>query len=120
MNGSIQVVGSQGGIMFTDVIENHVARGAINALQNGDVEAWRSYFAEHAELFDDGRPRNLKAFTSEALGHERFRSIDKIENGGLSLEGKFHSDTWGDFRTYFRFTLNEHGKITRLEIGQAD
>ena len=38
---------------------------------------------------------------------------------GLSLEGEFHSDQWGDFRSYFRFTLSSAGKIVRLDIGQA-
>jgi hypothetical protein len=55
----------------------------------------------------------------QTLGHERFKSIDRIENNGLSLTGEFHSDQRGEFRTYFRFHLSAHGKIERLEIGQA-
>ena len=38
---------------------------------------------------------------------------------GLDVIGAFHSDTWGDFRTYFRFRLSPAGKIDRLDIGQA-
>jgi hypothetical protein len=105
--------------MMTDAITNPIVKAAIAALQDGDKNAWSSLFTDDAKLFDDGQPRNLKKFSEDALGHERFRSIDRVEDGGLSIEGDFHSDTWGDFRTYFRFTLNAGGKIVQLEIGQA-
>jgi len=54
------------------------------------------------------------------LGHERFTTIDRVENGGLDLIGAFHSDKWGNFRAYFRFQLSSTGKIKRLDIGQAE
>src|ERR1700730_16880941 len=60
--------------------------------------------------------RSLPAMRS---GHERFTSIDRVENNGLDLTGAFHSDRWGDFQTYFRFQLSHAGKISRLDIGQA-
>jgi len=53
------------------------------------------------------------------LGHERFTSIETVENGGLDVTGHFHSDEWGDFLAYFRFKLSPAGKIVRLDIGQA-
>jgi hypothetical protein len=105
--------------MITEAITNHIVRAAIDALQKGDKEAWQSLFSEDAELLDDGKSRSLKKFTDEALGHERFRAIDQVNSGGLAIEGEFQSDTWGNFRTYFRFTLDQSEKITRLEIGQA-
>jgi hypothetical protein len=106
--------------MITDVITNPVAKAAIDALQKGDKHAWQALFAEEAELFDDGHPRSLDEFSGHALGHERFQSIDEVKDGGLSIEGQFHSDTWGEFQTYFRFTLDRSKKISRLDIGQAD
>ncbi len=75
--------------MKTDALTNPVIKAAIEALQNGD------------------------------RGHERFTSIDRVENNGLDLTGAFHSDRWGDFQTYFRFQLSPAGKINRLDIGQA-
>src|SRR5258708_29328392 len=92
-------------------------QGAIEALQNGNRKTWAAHF--EAELYDDGSPRSLKEFTSDALGHERFTSIDRVENNGLDLTGAFHSDRWGDFQTYFSFQLSPGGKINRLDIGQA-
>ncbi len=106
--------------MKLDVLTNHTVKAAIEALQKGDKNTWSALFTPDATMLDDGHPRNLKQFTQDALSHERFTSIDKIENNGLNLEGAFHSDTWGDFRTYFRFHLTADGKIRRLDVGQAD
>lgn len=104
----------------TDHISNQTVKKALDALQNSDDKAWFSLFTENAELYDDGRKKNFRNFFTKAIGHERFTSIDKIENKSLLIYGKFHSDLWGDFKTYFKFQVDEKGKITRLDIGQAD
>jgi len=98
---------------------NPTVKAAIEALQKGDVKAWSALFEPDASLYDDGAPRSLDKFTRDALGHERFTSIDRVENHGLDVIGAFHSDQWGDFRTYFRFQLSPSGGIKRLDIGQA-
>ncbi|MGN8069682.1 hypothetical protein [Mucilaginibacter sp. 22184] len=105
--------------MNTDQLTNPIVKKAIDALQTGDKNAWFALFTADAELFDDGHKMNFKSFFDKALGHERFTAIDKIENNGLDLYGRFHSDQWGDFKTYFRFIINPGGKISRLDIGQA-
>src|SRR4029077_4102884 len=101
-------------------LTNPTVRAVIEALQDGDREAWAALFESDATLYDDGRPRSLTRFTRDAVGHERFSAIDRTDNGGLQLVGGFHSDKWGDFRTYFRFRLSATGKVQRLDIGQAD
>lgn len=106
--------------MNTAIITNPIVKKAIDALQAGDKNAWFELFTTDAQLFDDGNKIDFKGFSESALGHERFTSIDKVENEGLNLYGKFHSDKWGDFKTYFKFHINGSGKINRLEIGQAD
>lgn len=106
--------------MDTDRLTNPTVRAAIQALQRSDKDAWAALFEPDATLYDDGSPRSLRKFTEEALGQERFTSIDRIENQGLDLTGGFHSATWGDFRTYFRFQLSANGRIKRLDIGQAE
>jgi hypothetical protein len=105
--------------MITDALTNRVVRAAIDALQHGDRAAWSALFEPEAKLYDDGSPRSLEKFTRDALGHERFTSIDRVSEGGLEVVGAFHSDRWGDFKTYFRFQLTATGKIKRLDIGQA-
>ena len=106
--------------MNMDLLTNPTVKAVIDALQRGDQHAWSALFDAAAELYDDGSPRSLEEFTRDALGHERFTSIDSVTNQGLDLVGHFHSDRWGDFRTYFRFRLSADGKVKRLDIGQAD
>jgi hypothetical protein len=106
--------------MSTPALRNPTVKAAIEAFQTGDRKAWSSLFEEDAELYDDGSPRSLEKFTRDALGHERFTSIERVGQDGLEVIGKFHSDQWGDFRTYFRFHLAPDGKILRLDIGQTE
>ncbi len=105
--------------MNNDKLTNATVKKAIDALQAADSKAWFGLFTADAALYDDGNKMNFKSFFEKALGHERFTSIDKVENNGLDLYGKFHSDQWGDFKTYFKFHINADGKINRLDIGQA-
>jgi hypothetical protein len=78
--------------MKTNALTNPTVKAAIEALQSGDRKAWSALFQRDAELYDDGSPRSLKEFTRDALGHEWFTSIDRVENNGLDLTGAFHSD----------------------------
>jgi len=104
----------------TNALTNPTVKTAIEALQSGNRKAWSALFEPGAKLYDDGAPRSLEKFRLDALGHERLTSIDRVENNGLDLVGAFHSDQWGDFRTYFRFQLSRSGKIRRLDFGQAE
>lgn len=102
----------------TNAITNPVVKAAIERCRMV-TKGWSAVFEPDAELYDDGNPRNLSDFTRDAFRHERFTSIDRVENNGLDLTGGFHSDQWGDFQTYCRFRLSRAGKIHRLDIGQA-
>jgi hypothetical protein len=106
--------------MDTSKLSNPVVKAAFQAWQQGDPTLWLSYFTEDAQLLDDGHPRNFQHFSTQAIGHERFTSVDIVKDYGLSIYGKFHSDTWGNFKTYFKFHINGNNKIYKLEIGQAD
>ncbi|WP_209856754.1 hypothetical protein [Chitinophaga sp. OAE865] len=106
--------------MNTDKLTNATVKQAVNALQTNDSKAWFALFTDKAALYDDGNKMDFKAFWQKAIGHERFTSIDKVENNGLDVYGRFHSDQWGDFKTYFKFHIDKDGKINRLDIGQAE
>lgn len=105
--------------MDTDKLTNATVKAAFDAWQNGDSKTFLSYFAADAKLYDDGNPRNFQSFVKEACGHERFTSIEKVENEGKDITGNFHTESWGDFKTYFKFSINAEGKFDRLDIGQA-
>jgi hypothetical protein len=100
-------------------LSNAKVKAAIAALQKGDEKTWFPLFAIDVAFYDDGNQMKFNNFFKKALGHERFTSIDKVENNGLEVYGHFHSDQWGDFKTHFKFQLNKEGKIARLDIGQA-
>ena len=106
--------------MVPPVLKNRTVKAAIEAFQTGNRRAWSVLFEEDAELFDDGSPRNLEKFTREAVGHERFTSFDRVSPDGMEVVGKFHSEQWGDFKTYFHFRLGPDGKISRLDVGQVE
>ncbi|MFC3158278.1 hypothetical protein [Chryseobacterium arachidis] len=99
---------------------NETVKNAFEAWQNGNAEVFTSYFTSDVKLYDDGSPRDFKKFVKEACGHEKFMSIEKIENEGKDIYGEFHTESWGDFKTYFKFSLNKEGKFDKLEIGQAN
>jgi hypothetical protein len=105
--------------LFTNLLIIPTVKAAVESLQNADKSAWSRLFAPKAVLYDDGSPRNLKRFMQESFGRERFICIDRIANSGLYIEGDFHSDEWGDFRTFFNFELNDSGRIVRLDIGKV-
>jgi len=105
--------------MQTDKLTNPIVRSAIQALADGNADNWFKLFTKDAELYDDGNKMNLHNFFGKAIGHERFTSIDRVEHDGLHVYGHFHSDQWGDFKTYFKFYINPKGLIYRLDIGQA-
>lgn len=105
--------------MQPNELEHPVAKAALEALRTGDADRWSALFAPDAELFDDGKPRDLGQFTADALGNEWFTDIEEVSEDGLRLEGPFHTEQWGDFRVYFHFHLDDEEKITRLDIGQT-
>jgi hypothetical protein len=82
------------------------------------LQTWLAQFASNVQLLDDGRPRDFMSFSQE-ICKERFTRIERVTRDGTEVIGAFHSDTWGDFRSYFRFTLDGTGKVVKLEIGQA-
>lgn len=101
-------------------LTNPTVKAAIDALNAHDRKAWEALFAPGATFSDDGNEGSISNFTANAFGkgREHFTRLDKQEEDGLHVYGQYHSDTWGDFKTYFKFTV-QAGKITRLAVGQA-
>ena len=95
-------------------IDTAVEQG-INFFDTGDY-----YGMGHNELLlrEAMRGRRDKFFIfGSSLAY--LTSIDKVEDGGQTIYGRFHSDQCGDFKTFLRFHI-ENGKITKLDVGQTD
>jgi hypothetical protein len=102
-------------------LTNPIVKAVIDALANGDPKAWFPLFTTDAELYDDGNKQDFVKWSNGVLkNHEHFTSIDRVDDNGLTLYGRYHSDQWGDFSTYFKVHLNKENKVIRLEVGQAN
>lgn len=99
-------------------ITDPTVRSAIGALQSGD-ESWYGFFTEAPVMTDDGNIIDFRSFFSDALGNEKFLSIDKVENEGKDIYGNFKAGNWGTFKVFFKFCCNDDGKFHRLDIGQV-
>ncbi|MGG7438469.1 hypothetical protein ACQ7CU_10320 [Chryseobacterium arthrosphaerae] len=104
--------------MDVSKITDPAVKQAIEALQAGD-KRWYGFFTENPVMTDDGNTVDFKSFFSNALGKESFLSIDRVENNGQDLYGKFNAGKWGTFPVFFKFHKNPEGKFDRLDIGQA-
>jgi hypothetical protein len=103
-------------------IRNSVVSSAVEAINSRDEQAWFRLFAERPKFSDDGIPRDLVAWCEDELFGSSVAyiiSIDRVEEGGLTFFARYHSDRWGDFKTFWRFVV-EDGKISKLDVGATD
>lgn len=105
--------------MDTSKLINSTVKQAFEAWQNGDSQTFLSYFTASPQMTDDGNPRDFAGFVKAACGHEKFLTIDKVENDGKDIFGNFKAGQWGTFKVYFKFHQNAEGKFDKLDIGQA-
>ncbi|MDG3582889.1 hypothetical protein [Galbibacter pacificus] len=102
------------------IITNETVKGAIEALQNKDKNKWLTYFTADTKMTDDGNPRDFHSFSRNAVGNEWFTEIHRVENNGKDIYGHLTTKQWGAFNVYFKFHVNNEGKIHQLDIGQAN
>ncbi|MGY0233723.1 nuclear transport factor 2 family protein [Longispora urticae] len=102
--------------MDLDRLTDPVVRGVVEAMVEGDRDAFLAAFAPGAELTDDGQPQSLAAWADREIFrfHGRLH-VDREEGGGRHLTGTFHSDQW-DMPTFWHFQLTD-GRISRLDVG---
>jgi len=108
--------------MKKEDLRNGLVQRAVAALNAGDRAAWLALFTSDATLTDDGRQQDFVQWSDNEIfgkGHGRLTSIDREEDGGLTLYGRFHSAQWGSFKTFFKF--HQRGdKLCGLDVGQVD
>ena len=105
-----------------NAVANPIIKSAIEAINRRNKKQWYKSFSDKPEFTDDGNPQDFIEWCEKELfgsSLSYLASIDKVEDGGLTIYGMFHSDQWGDFKTFLRFHM-ENEKITKLEVGQTD
>jgi hypothetical protein len=103
-------------------ISEPVVVSAIEAVNGRDKRRWFALFYDKPKFSDDGVPRDLVKWCEEELFGSHLAyiiSIDKVEEDGLTFYARYHSDKWGDFKTFWRFKLKD-GKISQLDVGATD
>jgi hypothetical protein len=103
-------------------IHNPLVISAIGALNGRDRKRWYELFSAKPEFSDDGIPRDLVNWCEEELFGSTLAyiiSIDKVEDGGLTFYARYHSDKWGNFKTFWRFKVKD-GRFSRLDVGATD
>lgn len=103
-------------------VSNTVVRSAVVAVNAGDKKLWFELFSEKPQFSDDGIPRDFVKWCEEELfgsAQAYILSIDKVEDGGLTFYARYHSDKWGDFKTFWKFVVKD-GDISRLDVGATD
>lgn len=115
------MIGSEDAFMNVELLQHPLVKAAITAMNSQDRAAWMQLFAENTVLTDDGNRQDFVHWSDhEIFGKDtgELRTVDRQEDGGLTVYGKFRSSRWGEFNTFFRFHVQD-GKIIRLDVGQA-
>ncbi|MER5858592.1 nuclear transport factor 2 family protein [Streptomyces sp. NPDC059688] len=101
-------------------LSDPAVRAFVNAVNAQDRDVFMSLLAPDATMADDGSDRDLadwidrEIFTSH--GH---MEVDNESGGGRILLARYRNDTWGEMRTKWTFTVEDDGRISRFETGQA-
>ncbi|MEV5486982.1 nuclear transport factor 2 family protein [Streptomyces bobili] len=95
-------------------------RAFVSAVNAHDREAFLKLLTPDATMADDGSDRDL----AEWIDREIFSShghleVDRESNGGRAFLARYSNDTWGEMRTRWSFVVEDDGRISRFETGQA-
>ncbi|MEU1044411.1 MULTISPECIES: nuclear transport factor 2 family protein [unclassified Streptomyces] len=104
----------------TTRLSDPAVRAFVAAVNAHDLEAFRELLAPDATMADDGDDRDLDQWIDrEIFSSNGHMEVENESNGGRALIARYRNDTWGEMRTRWDFTVDEDGRITRFETGQA-
>ncbi|MEV6761288.1 nuclear transport factor 2 family protein [Streptomyces sp. NPDC051105] len=106
--------------IHTDRLSDPAVRAFVGAVNAGDRARLLGLLTPDATMADDGSDRDL----ADWLDREIFSShghldVDSESRDGRSLVAGYRNDTWGEMRTKWSFTVEDDGRISRFETGQA-
>ncbi|MCT9143145.1 nuclear transport factor 2 family protein [Streptomyces violarus] len=104
----------------TTRLSDPAVRAFVTAVNNHDRESFMELLAPGATMADDGADRDLADWVDREifLSHGHMQ-VDSESNDGRSLVAHYNNDTWGEMRTRWSFTVDDDGRISRFETGQA-
>ncbi len=97
-----------------------VVQQVIDAINTRDRERFFGAFTKPTNVVvtDDGRAQDFQTWAErEVFGAQNKLEVDTSDEAGLRVEGIYTSAQWGAFRTFWQFTLDENGTVTRLDVG---
>ncbi|WP_030670899.1 hypothetical protein [Streptomyces cellulosae] len=104
----------------TAKLSDPAVRAFVSAVNAQDREAFLALLAPGATMADDGSDRDLDEWTDrEIFSSHGHMEVENESRGGRALIARYRNDSWGEMRTRWTFTVDEHGRIARFETGQA-
>jgi hypothetical protein len=95
-------------------------RAFVTAVNAHDRDGFVALLAPGATMADDGSDRNLDEWIDrEIFSSNGHLDVDNESQGGRALLANYRNDTWGEMRTRWNFTVEDDGRISRFETGQA-
>ncbi|WP_225827890.1 nuclear transport factor 2 family protein [Streptomyces naphthomycinicus] len=101
-------------------LSDPAVRAFVHAVNSHDREGFMSLLAPGATMSDDGSDRDLADWIDrEIFSSHGHLDVDRESDGGRTLRARYRNDTWGEMQTRWSFTVDDGGRITRFETGQA-
>ncbi|KAB1980456.1 MULTISPECIES: nuclear transport factor 2 family protein [Streptomyces] len=101
-------------------LSDPAVRAFVAAVNAHDRSAFDALLTPGATMSDDGSDRDLGDWTDREIFSSRgHMDVDSESAGGRSLLVRYRNDTWGEMKTRWSFTVDEDGRISRFETGQA-
>ncbi|MFI5682396.1 nuclear transport factor 2 family protein [Streptomyces sp. NPDC051636] len=104
----------------TAKLSDPAVRAFVNAVNAHDREGFMALLAPGATMSDDGSDRDLAEWIDREIFSSRgHMEVDNESRGGRTLVARYRNDTWGEMRTKWTFVVEDDGRISRFETGQA-
>ncbi|CAL9349438.1 hypothetical protein C1708_30700 [Streptomyces sp. DH-12] len=101
-------------------LSDPAVRAFVSAVNDHDREAFTALLAPGATMADDGTERDLADWTDREIFSSRgHMAVENESDGGRRLVVRYRNDTYGEMRTTWSFTVDDDGRISRFETGQA-
>ncbi|MEV7996641.1 nuclear transport factor 2 family protein [Streptomyces sp. NPDC086077] len=104
----------------TAKLSDPAVRAFVAAVNSHDREGFMTLLAPGATMADDGTDRDLDDWIDrEIFSSHGHMEVDNESDGGRALVARYRNDTWGEMRTRWTFSVDDDGRISRFETGQA-